>query len=354
MARRYGAERPSARRACAGVAPSAVLRQGPRADFAAVSSLDASLDGSFHGALDPDRPPEPEPLPLPVADNHVHLDMAGGRDGRAGGVPGPDRVADLLAAGARVNVPRAVQIGCDLPAARWTRQVLDERPQLLGGVALHPNEAARLTGGALDLALAEIETLLDHPRMRVVGETGLDYFRTPPEGRGAQEDSFRAHIDLAKRLGMALQIHDREAHDDVLRVLADEGAPERTVFHCFSGDAEMARLCADRGYHLSFAGVVTFRNAGPLREALRIAPRESLLVETDAPFLTPHPFRGRTNASYLVPLTVRAMAEVRGDDLEELCAALATNTERVYGSWDDDPGTDRSTATADHPGVTGR
>lgn len=311
------------------VDPSVVPRGavGRRADCPDVSSLD------------PDRPPEPEPLPLPVADNHVHLDMAGGRDGRAGGPPGPDRVGDLLAAGARANVPRAVQIGCDLAAARWTRQLLDEWPQLLGGVALHPNEVARLAGDgaldpALDLAIAEIETLLDHPRMRVVGETGLDFFRTPPEGRGAQEESFRAHIDLAKRHGMALQIHDRDAHDDVLRVLADEGAPERTVFHCFSGDAAMARLCADHGYFLSFAGVVTFRNADPLRAALRVAPRESLLVETDAPFLTPHPFRGRTNASYLVPLTVRAMAEIRGDDLDELCAALAANTERVYGSWD--------------------
>jgi TatD DNase family protein len=293
-----------------------------------------SHDTSRDAARDPDRPPEPERLPYPVADNHVHLDMAGGRDRREGDTPGPDAVGDLLAAAARVNVPRAVQIGCDLPAARWTREVLEQRPELLGGVALHPNEAARLAGaGALEAALAEIGSLVDHPRIRVVGETGLDHCRTGPEGRGAQEHSFRAHIDLAKRRGLALQIHDRDAHADVLRVLAEEGAPERTVFHCFSGDAGMARQCADRGWYLSFAGVVTFRNAEPLRAALRAVPRESLLVETDAPFLTPHPFRGRTNASYLVPLTVRAMAEIRGEDLGELCLALAANTEQVYGSW---------------------
>lgn len=286
---------------------------------------------------DAGRPPEPEPLPLPVVDNHVHLDLADSRHHGDGRPPGPDVVDALLAAAARVNVPRAVQIGCDLRAARWTRDLLDHRPELLGGVALHPNEAARLaaTGGdaALDAALAEIESLLDHPRMRVVGETGLDAVRTGPEGRDAQERSFRAHIDLAKRHDLALQIHDREAHDDVLRVLESEGAPERTVFHCFSGDADMARRCADAGWFLSFSGVVTFRNAGSLRAALRAVPRESLLVETDAPYLTPHPYRGRVNASYLVPLTVRAMAGARGDDLADLCAAIAGTTEHVYGSW---------------------
>lgn len=286
---------------------------------------------------DAERPPEPEPLPLPVVDNHVHLDLAD-RSARPGdGPPGPEAVEALLAAAARVNVPRAVQIGCDLPSARWTRWLLDHRPELAGGVALHPNEAARLAAeegdAALDAALVEIEGLLEHPRMRVVGETGLDHYRTGPEGRDAQERSFRAHIDLAKRHGLALQVHDRDAHADMLRVLDDEGAPERTVLHCFSGDADLARRCVERGWYLSFAGVVTFRNAEPLRAALRAVPQENLLVETDAPFLTPHPFRGRGNASYLVPLTVRAMAEVRGEDLGDLCAAIAATTERVYGSW---------------------
>ena len=305
--------------------PTSRTRPGGAAHSVPVTSPDA------------ERPPEPDPLPLPVVDNHVHLDLAD-RSSRPGdGPPGPEVVESLLAAARRVNVPRAVQIGCDLASARWTRDLLDQRPELVGGVALHPNEAARLAaaGGAaaVDRALAEVEGLLDHPRMRVVGETGLDHFRTGPEGRDAQERSFRAHIDLAKRHGLALQIHDRDAHGDVMRVLESEGAPERTVFHCFSGDAAMARRCADRGWYLSFAGVVTFRNAESLRAALRVVPQENLLVETDAPFLTPHPHRGRVNASYLVPLTVRAMAEVRGEDLAELCAALAATSERVYGPW---------------------
>ncbi|WP_143660792.1 TatD family hydrolase, partial [Streptomyces fradiae] len=163
------------------------------------------------------------------------------------------------------------------------------------------------------------------------GETGLDYFRTGPEGKEAQERSFRAHVEIAKRHGKALVIHDREAHEDVLRVLAEEGAPERTVFHCYSGDAEMARVCAERGYFMSFAGNVTFKNAQPLRDALAVAPLELVLVETDAPFLTPAPYRGRPNAPYLVPVTVRAMAAVRGIGEEAMATALAENTARAFG-----------------------
>ncbi|PPK97261.1 TatD DNase family protein [Kineococcus xinjiangensis] len=272
------------------------------------------------------RPPAPEPLPLPVVDNHTHLDIVDGDD--------LVDVEELLARAAETGVPHAVQIGCDLPAARWTVQAVERYPALLGGVALHPNEAPVLAAaGELDAALEEIAELARHPRVRVVGETGLDYYRTGPEGVAAQQESFRRHIRLAKELGLALQIHDRDAHDDVLRILAEEGAPERTVFHCFSGDAEMARVCGDAGYYLSFAGNITFKNAEPLREALRAAPQDRLLVETDAPFLTPAPHRGRPNASYLVPVTVRAMAEVTGADLEELCAALGRATEEVYGTW---------------------
>lgn len=280
---------------------------------------------------DRSAPPAPEPLAVAVPDNHTHLDIADAED---------RGVDDLLVLAAAAGVPRAVQIGCDLPAARWTRELLDAQQPgpdgvlpLLGGVAIHPNEAATLDPAGLDAAMAEVERLLDHPRMRVVGETGLDHFRTPPEGRAAQEESFRRHVHLARRTGLALQIHDRDAHDDVLRVLAEEGAPERTVFHCFSGDVAMARVAADNGWYCSFAGVLTFRNAQALRDACAVVPRELLLVETDAPFLTPHPFRGRPNASYLLPLTVRAMAEVRGEDVDELSAALASNTETVYGRW---------------------
>jgi TatD DNase family protein len=203
----------------------------------------------------------------------------------------------------------------------------------VAGVALHPNEAPRhAAAGTLEEALVEIEALAGaHAGVRAVGETGLDHFRTGEEGRAAQVESFRRHIDLAKRLDKTLVIHDRDAHDEVLRVLDEEGVPERWVMHCFSGDADLARRCLDRGAHLSFAGTVTFKNAQPLRDALAVVPQDRVLVETDAPYLTPTPYRGRPNASYLVPLTMRAMAEIRGEDLTELCAAVDANTDVAFG-----------------------
>jgi TatD DNase family protein len=203
---------------------------------------------------------------------------------------------------------------------------------VLAAVALHPNEAG--AGKATDDALAEIDRLAALPRVRAVGETGLDRYRTGPEGWAAQEASFRAHIRIAKERSVALVIHDREAHEEVLRVLEDEGAPEHIVFHCFSGDADFARRCVEREYVLSFAGTVTFGNADRLREAAALTPVEQMLVETDAPFLTPMPHRGRPNSSRLVPHTVRALAEVTGTDLEELCAGLTQTAERVFGSWE--------------------
>jgi TatD DNase family protein len=278
-----------------------------------------------------ERPPAPEPLPWPVVDDHAHLDHTRSGDE-------PFDVGAALAAAAAVGVTRVVQIGCELPSARWTVDAVERHPTLLGGVALHPTEASRIVSeegdSGLADALAEIEKLAAHPRVRVVGETGLDSYWVPADderGRAAQVTSFRAHIDLAKRLGKVLQIHDRDAHDDVLRVLAEEGAPERTVFHCFSGDAAMARFAADQGWYLSFAGTLTFKNAGELREALRAVPLEQVLVETDAPYLTPAPHRGRTNASYLVPLTVRCMAEVLDRDLSQVCEQLDATAERLYG-----------------------
>jgi len=272
-------------------------------------------------------PPAPEALPIPVVDNHTHLDLS-----RDGGDP-PDLQAVIEAATA-VGVPRMVQIGCDLEGARFTTEVIDRHAALLGGVALHPNEAPRLHDlGELESAKAEIERLASHPRVRVIGETGLDYFRTGPEGIAAQQESFRWHIDLAKRTGKTLQIHDRDAHEDVLRILSEEGAPAHTVLHCFSGDIAMARECVERGYFLSFAGTVTFKNATGLRNALAVTPTDNLLVETDAPYLSPAPYRGATNAPYLIPLTVRAMAAVLCTDVASLCSALATSSELLYGPW---------------------
>jgi TatD DNase family protein len=273
------------------------------------------------------HPPAPEALPIPVVDNHAHLDMS--REG----LDGPD-LQEVIAAATAVGVPRMIQIGCDLPGARFTVEVIDRYPALLGGVAIHPNEAPKLHDlGELESARAEIERLASHPRVRVIGETGLDYFRTGREGVAAQQDSLRWHIDLAKRTGKVLQIHDRDAHDDVLRILEEEGAPDHTVMHCFSGDLVMARECVERGYFLSFAGTVTFKNARELRNSLAVTPLDSVLVETDAPFLTPEPHRGATNAPYLVPLTVRVMAGVLNVDVPLLCTAIAANSERIYGPW---------------------
>ena len=270
------------------------------------------------------RPPAPEPLPHPVVDNHCHLDIADGS-----WLP----VEEALAEATAVGVPRIVQIGCDLPGAQWAVDVAERFDAIVAGVSLHPNEAPELAAqGRLEEALREIERLASSSeRVRAVGETGLDYFRTDEDGRPAQHESFRRHIELAKRLDKTLVIHDRDAHDDVLRILDEEGVPERVVMHCFSGDADFARACLDRGAWLSFAGTVTFKNAEPLREALRVTPRDRVLVETDAPYLTPTPYRGRPNASYLVPVTLRAMAQTLGTDLETLCAAVDANTDAAFG-----------------------
>lgn len=280
-----------------------------------------------------DPPPDPEPLPLPVTDNHTHLDHA--RGAAEGEFPDQAMVLALIQRAVRCGATRLVQIGCDLAAARWTVETVRRHPELAGGVALHPTEATKhAAAGTFDEAMAQIETLAEDGGVRVVGETGLDYYWVTDEaGRRAQRESFARHVALAKRLGKVLQIHDRDAHDDVLDVLRAEGAPERTVFHCFSGDAALARRCADAGWYLSFAGTLTFKNAAGLREALRAVPADRVMVETDAPYLTPVPFRGRPNGSYLMPHTVRAMAAVTGRDLEQVCADLAATTEAVYGRW---------------------
>ena len=273
-----------------------------------------------------DLPDRPEVLPHPVVDNHCHLDIARGDET---GLP----VDEAVTLAASVGVTRIVQIGCDLEGARWAVETAEQHRQVVAGVSLHPNEAPRLAAeGRLEEALAEIERLArSSERVRAVGETGLDYYRTEPDGRAAQHESFRAHIEMAKALDKTLVIHDRDAHADVVRLIDEAGPPDRWVMHCFSGDAAFARECLDRGAFLSFAGTVTFKNAEPLREALRVAPLDRILVETDAPYLTPMPHRGRTNASYLVPLTVRSMAATRESDLGELCRAIEANTDTAFG-----------------------
>lgn len=272
-------------------------------------------------------PPAPEPLPIPIVDNHAHLDIV-----RDDGVALP--LEEGLAAAAAVGVDRVVHIGCEIASAEAAVGLARTYAAVLAGVALHPNEVPRLAArGELDAAYGRIEELARGDRVRVVGETGLDYFRTGPDGVGTQQDSFRWHIDLAKRLGKTLQIHDRDSHADVLRILDEEGAPERTVMHCFSGDVDFAQQCLDRGFYLSFAGTVTFRNAGALRDACSVTPLDRVLAETDAPYLTPHPWRGAVNASYLMPATIRRMAAVMGVAVPTLCQAVSANAEAIYGPW---------------------
>lgn len=277
---------------------------------------------------DASYPPAPEALPVAVYDNHTHIEM------RSDGVG--LTVHEHLERAAEVGVIGVVQVGNDVESSRWSAETAAREPRMLAAVAIHPNDAPLYeAAGTLDEALAVIDELAGWPRTRAVGETGLDYFRTEAAGLPVQHRSFEAHIEIAKKHGIALQIHDRDAHDDVIATLRRVGAPEKTVFHCFSGDAAMARIAADEGWYLSFSGTITFNKNDHLREALEVIPAEQVLVETDAPFLTPTPFRGRPNAPYLTPLTVRFMAQHLGADLGDFCAQLSLNTERVYGSWAD-------------------
>jgi TatD DNase family protein len=280
-------------------------------------------------------PPLPQALVVPVYDNHTHLEIA---DGVGDGGDGPLEYREHLDRASSVGVRGVVQVGTDLETSKWSASIAAREPRVLAAVALHPNEAPELEQqGLLDEHLAGIAELAALPRVRAIGETGLDFFRTGPEGRAAQIRSFEEHIRIAKEHNLALTIHDRDAHDDVVDVLDHVGAPEKTVFHCFSGGPDLAKLCAERGWYMSFAGTVTFKNAQPLRDALEVAPRHLILIETDAPFLTPTPFRGRPNAPYLIPLTLRSMAVTLGTDASMLAAQISSNTEAVYGAWDAEP-----------------
>jgi TatD DNase family protein len=285
-----------------------------------------------------DPPPRPEPLAVPVVDDHCHLDLAH-PDAAAGDdeASRPLTLDAALAAAAACGIDRIVTVGTDVESSRWAVRASHDHANVVAAVALHPNEAPRLAAtGELDDALAVIDGLAADPRVRAIGETGLDWFRTDdadPAAVAAQRRSFAAHVEIARRHGKTLQIHDRNAHADVLDLLDEVGAPPHTVLHCFSGDAAFARACVDRGYVLSFAGNLTFGNADSLRAAAAVTPVDQLQVETDAPFLTPMPYRGRPNASYLIPLTLRRLAEVTGSEIDALAAAVNRTTQTLYGDW---------------------
>lgn len=305
-------------------------------------------------------PPVPEPLPGAVIDNHSHLDMVQTWD--AGGWDTTDpsmrpTLTDHLARAAEVGVTGVVQVGCEVPGIAWTDLLLRSHGEiagvrLRGAVAIHPNEAVLHQGVeeiapdglspqfaphheiTLPDAVSEVARIAStNPRIRAIGETGLDYFRAGERGREVQRRAFRDHIALAKDLGLALQIHDRDAHADVIDILDADGAPERTVFHCYSGDAAMARLCAERGWYLSIAGPSTFRANEAGRAAIAVTPLDLLLVETDAPFLTPHPDRGRPNSPYLIAATLREIARVQQRPVESVCAAITATSNEIYGPW---------------------
>jgi len=276
--------------------------------------------------IDREQAPLPEALPVPTVDAHAHIEIVTNE------APDSDAVKKVLDDAKSVNVDRIVQVGYSAEQSQWCVDMANAFPgRVLAAVALHPNEAPVVADLETDWAI--IEKLAQEPRVRAIGETGLDYFRTPPELRKRQQDSFKWHIDLAKRTNKTLVIHDRDSHDDVLSVLLEVGAPEKTVFHCFSGDVEMAKTCIERGYILSFAGTMTFKNAPALREAVKLVPHDQLLVETDSPFLAPMPHRGALNTPAQIANIVRAMAAERNEDVAELATALSNNAERIFGSF---------------------
>ena len=272
-------------------------------------------------------PPLPEPLEVATYDNHTHLDIAFGDEALS--------TQQQLDSATSVGIKGVVQVGVTLETSKWSAELAAKESRVLAAVALHPNEVPEYGNlVSLDEAIAEIAELATQPRVRAIGETGLDFYRTEGEDSLAlQQHSFEEHIRIAKENDLALMIHDRDAHQEVVATLKRVGAPGRVVFHCYSGDVDLAQICIDNGWFMSFAGNITIKRNEHLRNSLSMAPKELILVETDAPFLTPEPFRGRPNASYLVPITVRKMAEVRGIDVNELSAQISINTETVYGSW---------------------
>ena len=276
--------------------------------------------------IDRPRAPLPEPLPVPTVDAHAHMEIV------TDAAFDSQEVADVIAEAKSVNVDRIVQVGYSAEQSKWCVAAAEKwNTSVLAAVALYPNEAPVVAD--LDADLKVIEELAKHSRVRAIGETGLDYFRTPPELRKRQQDSFKWHIELAKKTNKALVIHDRDSHDDVLSVLLEVGAPEKTVFHCFSGDVAMAKECIANKYYLSFAGTVTFKNAPELRQAAALVPLDQILVETDSPFLAPMPNRGSLNTPAQIPNTLRVLADVRGESVDYLAAAISENAERIFGKF---------------------
>jgi TatD DNase family protein len=276
--------------------------------------------------LDRTLAPQPEPLLVPTVDAHAHLEIV------TNAAPDSEEVRKVLDDARDAGVDRVVQVGYSAEQSQWCVDAADHwKGRVLAAVALHPNEAPVVEDLEHDWSI--IAKLAEHPRVRAIGETGLDYFRTPPELRKRQQESFKWHIELAKKHKKALVIHDRDSHEDVLSVLLEVGAPEQTIFHCFSGDLEMAKICVERGYILSFAGTLTFKNAPQLREAVKIVPADQLLVETDSPFLAPSPHRGALNTPAQIANIVRAMADERNVSDAELATTLSNNAERIFGSF---------------------
>ena len=274
-------------------------------------------------------PPLPEKLTTTTVDAHCHLDIEDDDIFMS--------VEDSLAKAKAVGITGIVQVGVDVPSSNWAVKTAQEFSQIHATVALHPNDAPLIAlekgENALDEAIAEIAELAKEDVVRAIGETGVDFFRTSEEGRAFQEKSFRAHIQIANKLNKPVMVHDRDAHLDALRILDDEKA-QQVIFHCYSGDKEFAQELVKRGWYLSFAGTCTFKNAQNLRDALQVTPLENVLVETDAPFLTPMPYRGYPNSSYMIPLTLATMAQEMNVDINTVADATRTNAEKLFGKFE--------------------
>ena len=276
--------------------------------------------------LDRKPGPLPEPIKTKTVDSHAHLELIHNSE------PDSPLIKQTLDQAASVGIDRVVQVGYSAEQSIWSVKCAESFVgQVLAAVALHPNEAPVVDDLEKDLKI--IEELAANPRVRAIGETGLDFFRTPEELRDKQKYSFTRHIKMAKDHNKALVIHDRDSHRAVLDLLIQEGAPDKTIFHCYSGDAQMAKECIANNYILSFAGTLTFKNAPELREAVVLVPVEQLLVETDSPFLAPMPNRGSLNTPAQIPNTLRVMADLRGESVDYLAGAISENAERIFGKF---------------------